>query len=353
MSITIQAATPADAPFIGEAITMAIGDELTEHIAGKNHMREDVINLFTTTARRTDSQYSYKNSLVAVDADGTVAGVVVSYDGARLRELRKAFFEEAERALGWKIKGDIPNEAEPREIYLDSLAVFPPYRGRGIARELIKTVCRNAAPTGKPVGLLVSKDNSRARSLYESVGFVCVGDKPFAGEVMDHMICLPHKMRPMRKASREKSAEWAGEVFDKAPYVTVSMARPDGMPYGLPLSLVRKGEWVFYFHCADEGEKIDCLREHPIVSLSAVSKCSPRFEDDSHNFTEHYNSAIGLGYASFVADRAEKIEALRLICRRFLPSYMDYFDEAIERSLDRTTIVRITLLEPPVGKAKS
>lgn len=46
-------------------------------------------------------------------------------------------------------------------------------------------------------------------------------------------------MKPMRKASRQKEADRALEVFDRAPYATVSMTRPDGTPYGLPLSLVR------------------------------------------------------------------------------------------------------------------
>ncbi len=159
-------------------------------------------------------------------------------------------------------------------------------------------------------------------------------------------------MKKMRKKSREKSAEWALEVFDKAPYVTVSMSREDGTPYGLPLSLVRKDESTFYFHCAEEGEKIDCIKHSPIVSLSAVSRCSPRFEEDQQNFTEYYHSAVALGTAERVEDKAEKIEALRLICLRFLPQFMDHFDAAIERSLNRTAIFRITLTEPPVGKSK-
>ena len=159
-------------------------------------------------------------------------------------------------------------------------------------------------------------------------------------------------MRPMRKASRQKDAAWALEVFDKAPYVTVSMTRHDGTPYGLPLSLVRRDEKTFYFHCAAEGEKIDCIRKNPIVSLSAVSKCTPKYEEEKNNFTEYFHSAIAIGKAEFVEDRDEKILALRLLCERFLPKYMDHFDEAIARSLDRTTIVRITLTEPPVGKSK-
>lgn len=159
-------------------------------------------------------------------------------------------------------------------------------------------------------------------------------------------------MKNMRKFQRQKDADWALKVFEKAPYVTVSMIRPDGTPYGLPLSLVRRNDNVFYFHCAAEGEKIDCLRHNPIVSLSAVSKCTPKFEEEKHNFTEYYHSAIAIGKAELVIDSDEKIEALRLLCERFLPKYMAFFTEAIERSLTNTTIIRITLIEPPVGKCK-
>ncbi len=156
----------------------------------------------------------------------------------------------------------------------------------------------------------------------------------------------------MRKAKRQKDAAWALDVFDKAPYVTVSMTRPDGTPYGLPLSLVRSDEKTFYFHCANEGEKIDCIRLNPIVSLSAVSKCTPKYEEEKNNFTEYFHSAIALGKTELVEDRNEKALALRLLCERFLPKYMDHFDEALTRSLDRTTIVKITLTEHPVGKCK-
>ena len=159
-------------------------------------------------------------------------------------------------------------------------------------------------------------------------------------------------MREMRKNGRRRDAQWALEVFDHAPYVTVSMVRPDGTPYGLPLSLVRKDDVTFYFHCAGDGEKLDCLRSNPIVSLSAVSRCAPRFDEGKKNFTEHYNSAVALGRAERVVSESEKREALRLLCERFLPRYMEHFNEAVERSLARTTIVRITLTEPPVGKCK-
>lgn len=157
----------------------------------------------------------------------------------------------------------------------------------------------------------------------------------------------------MRKIHRRLEADEALEVFDHAPFVTLSMTRPDGTPYGLPLSLVRKGPDTFYFHCAAEGEKLDCIRANPIVSLSAVRKCTPVFEEEKQNYTMHYISAVAVGRAEEIDDPSEKTEALRLLCRRFLPAYMDHFDEAVERSLNRTTVVKIVLTELPVGKCKS
>lgn len=159
-------------------------------------------------------------------------------------------------------------------------------------------------------------------------------------------------MKQMRRSEQQRDARWAMEVFDKAPFVTLSMTRADGTPYAVPLNMVRKDNTTFYFHCAFEGEKIDCLKHNPIVSLSAVSRCTPKYEEEKGNFTEYFNSAIALGKAQQVEDDAEKAQALRLICERFLPRYMTHFDQAIARSLDKTNVIRITLLEPPVGKNK-
>ena len=156
----------------------------------------------------------------------------------------------------------------------------------------------------------------------------------------------------MRRASREMDAAFALEVLDKAPYVTVSMTRPDGTPYGLPLSLARTDDKTFYFHCALEGEKLDCIAHHPTVFLSAVSLCAPTVGPKDGSFTLQYKSATAIGNAELVTDREEKIAAMRAICMRFLPRHMDAFDEAIDRSLERTAVVRITLTEPPIGKRK-
>ena len=141
----------------------------------------------------------------------------------------------------------------------------------------------------------------------------------------------------MRKG--EMPAEWALEVMRKAPYITVSFTREDGTAYGLPLSLASAGEdgRVWYFHCAQEGEKLGAIAAHPEVCLSAVSKCSPTVGPKDGSFTLQYHSAVAFGRAETVKDEAEKIHAL---------------DESVRRSLHRTAVVRITLTAQPTGKRK-
>lgn len=180
-------ATKEDARLIGQVVVEAVGEEITAGFAG-DRSRADVVELFTRLAAREDSQYSYRNTLKAVDDSGNPMGFIVGYDGAQLHELREAFFEEARLVLGREMSGKMADECQPDEFYLDSLAVFPQYRGRGIAGALINAMAARAARHGKPLGLLCDKTNDRARRLYEWLGFRKVGETPFAWEIMDHLV---------------------------------------------------------------------------------------------------------------------------------------------------------------------
>ena len=112
----------------------------------------------------------------------------------------------------------------------------------------------------------------------------------------------------MRRATRQMDAAFALEVLHKAPYVTMSMTRPDGSPYAVPLSLAQADEQTFYFHCAKEGEKLDCIAHHPIVCLSAVSRCKPTVGPKDNSFTLEFRSAIAMGCAELVNDEAKKLK---------------------------------------------
>ena len=145
---------------------------------------------------------------------------------------------------------------------------------------------------------------------------------------------------------------WALELMYKAAYITVSFVDAEGNPYGLPMSLASDDDVNWYFHCALEGKKLDAIRTNPKVCLSAVTRCVPTVGPKDGSYTMQYRSAVAFGVAEIVTDEEEKVEALRLICQRFLPQHMDAFQTSIARSLPRTAIVRIRLSEPPTGKRK-
>jgi ribosomal protein S18 acetylase RimI-like enzyme len=71
---------------------------------------------------------------------------------------------------------------------LDSLAVLPEYRCRGIAKLLIRATKERANSMGLPcVGLLVDKGNTTGEALYSSVGFRYMNDNQWGGHPMKHL----------------------------------------------------------------------------------------------------------------------------------------------------------------------
>lgn len=183
----IERATKEDAPRIAEVVIMAVGDEIARNFAGERHTAEDVHRTFTNLCRRDDSQYSYRNTIKAVADDGRTAGYLVAYDGGDLPRLREAFIEEASKELGHTFEGELPDETIPGEYYMDSLAVFPEFRGQGIAQKLIAVAVEEGRSKGLIPGMLADSDNPRALGLYLSMGFEKVGDTLFAGVMMNHL----------------------------------------------------------------------------------------------------------------------------------------------------------------------
>lgn len=144
----------------------------------------------------------------------------------------------------------------------------------------------------------------------------------------------------MRRKDRQMDRTFALEVIDRCPYAVLSMVQEDGTPYGVPLSIVRLGDWI-YFHCAMAGKKLEALGHQDRVSLSCVSHVRPL----THEFTTEYESAIVSGQAMRVEEEEEKIEALRAVCLRYTPANMDRFDSEVARSLHRTDVWKIYMDE--------
>lgn len=173
----------------------------------------------------------------------------------------------------------------------------------------------------------------------------------------------------MRRKDREMDKEFGKRVIDKARYGIVSMVDEKNEPHGLPLSIVRDGDYL-YFHSAKEGEKVEILRNRPEVSIAFVGdvnipenynkeELDEIAKDESkadllisNVFTTEYESAIVKGVVKSIKDEEEKIKAMRLVCERYTPDKMRYFNMAIKAGLKRTNVYKIKIEEITAKRKK-
>jgi nitroimidazol reductase NimA-like FMN-containing flavoprotein (pyridoxamine 5'-phosphate oxidase superfamily) len=121
-------------------------------------------------------------------------------------------------------------------------------------------------------------------------------------------------MRPMRRSDRAATQEKSWEILENAEFMTLSMMGAEGVPYGVTLSFARV-ENALYFHCANEGYKLDSLRKNPAVCVNAVYQQRTKAEE----FTVAFESAVAFGTAFEVIDQEEKVRGLLAICKKYAP----------------------------------
>ena len=185
--ITIEQAQPCQAPDIARLIMEAMNHECCLYFAGEEHGLSGFHQLMTDLVCRADSQYSYLNTLVALNAQREVIGVCTSYDGAELHQRRTAFVQGCLARFNRDF-GNMDDETAAGELYVDSLAVDVRYRGKGIAKALLRATIEKGKQLQLPaVGLLVDKGNPKAERLYTSVGFQYVDDNQWGGHAMRHL----------------------------------------------------------------------------------------------------------------------------------------------------------------------
>ncbi|MCI6159838.1 MAG: GNAT family N-acetyltransferase [Prevotellaceae bacterium] len=185
--IEIKEAKIAQAKDIARLIMLAMNHECCLYFCGEGRGLDDFLQMMTHLVEQEDSQYSYRNTLVAMDGP-TVAGALVMYDGGELYQRRKRFVEAAKVYLGTDFSG-MADETEAGELYIDSLAVLPAYRRQGIATLLLNATPKRAVRMGiGRVGLLVDGGNPSAERLYRAVGFRHVGDNVWGGHFMRHLV---------------------------------------------------------------------------------------------------------------------------------------------------------------------
>ena len=129
-------------------------------------------------------------------------------------------------------------------------------------------------------------------------------------------------------------------IIDRCDFCRLGMINGT-VPYIVPLCFVRSGHTLL-FHSAQEGLKIDLIRNNPNVCFGMERNVSVVRSEDPCRWGIRYESITGTGSAVFVDDPVEKEQALAALMRKYGSSEESYsFDQA---AIDATCIVSISIV---------
>lgn len=171
---TIVSGKPND---FGEFIRLLLISEpdLYQELFGSNYL-EVLEALF----KRRGNNFSYENVIFAKNSD-IVLGMLLGYSYEKF--VRMIFRSSLTflRVIGWQFFDSLPKfiklgnsmkKIYKGSFYINNLAVYPEYRGRGIGKKLMKRAEEIAMELGcNKVCLDVSFGNEKAVLFYKSIGF--------------------------------------------------------------------------------------------------------------------------------------------------------------------------------------
>lgn len=167
----------------------------------------------------------------------------------------------------------------------------------------------------------------------------------------------------MRRKDREMSKAFGLLVIDEAPFGTLCINDvASDTPYAIPLSIVRSGE-TLYFHAAKSGQKHDLFKNEQKVRIVFVGYTNvpdlfsaEALAEAAHSqtkstllskvFTTEYRSTIVTGTLTRIDPLTEPEtvkKALQLVCEKYTPDKMAYFEAAFESGATLTDVYRIEI----------
>lgn len=174
-------ATPEDASALAELANIA-GDGLPLYVwTGLAQDGESPWETGRQRARRESGSFSYRNAVVHAEA-GRIAACLIGY---RLPD-RPSPIDPASMPAMFVPLQELENLASGT-WYVNVVASFPEYRGRGIGTSLLGIAEELAVAAGCPgLSLVVSNANRSALRLYERLGYVQKASRPLVREGWSH-----------------------------------------------------------------------------------------------------------------------------------------------------------------------
>lgn len=122
----------------------------------------------------------------------------------------------------------------------------------------------------------------------------------------------------MRRKDREVTDQQRiGEIIAACPCCRLGFCE-EGKAYIVPLNFgyeEKDGGYVFYFHSAKEGRKIDLIRKTHYAAFEMDANMEVYGKDTACSYAARFQSVMGSGTVSFVEEKEEKLHALRAIMR--------------------------------------
>ncbi|MEK5392536.1 GNAT family N-acetyltransferase [Margalitia sp. FSL K6-0131] len=153
----------------------------------QNQSQRKVVNFLKELYRKDHNRFSYHNTLVK-ESDGQIFGIAIIYHGMDAQEYDKNFVQHLQQEFHCS-QIELSKETEKDEYYLDSLAVSPNHRKKGVGGELLKAFENAGYEKGfHKLSLNVDEDNTNAYRLYEKNGFVYESTFDLYGHPYLHMV---------------------------------------------------------------------------------------------------------------------------------------------------------------------
>lgn len=146
------------------------------------------------------------------------------------------------------------------------------------------------------------------------------------------------EFRPMRRHRQQLSQQECERILGRCTSGVLALTGDGGYPYAVPLSYVYAGGAII-FHSAVEGHKVDAIRQDSRCSFCVIDQD----EIKPAEFTTHFRSVIAFGRIHILEDADEKVQALRLLGRRYSPNDEPGLQHEIDKSLDHVLLLRLDI----------
>jgi len=180
----LRKAKKEDHQILAIMLLSAMEDLIYEFLGVKNKTK--ALEFLEFLTEKENNQYSYQNCYV-LEVENDIVAAINIYDGAKIRKLREPVAEYIFNHYDKKFSPE--DESSEGEYYIDSLAVKAEEQGKGYGTQLLKFVINEfSVKNNKTIGLIVDKDNPKAKKLYKNLGFRVKGDKTILGKEYEHLV---------------------------------------------------------------------------------------------------------------------------------------------------------------------